>query len=98
MEHAYTHTTWTVTPENEAEFVQRWQDWAQWSHHAGLQAHATLLRDVDNPVSHVSFGRWESVNAARDWRLLTGYEERVKALGSVVERFEPRTLIVVTHA
>jgi len=45
----------------------------------------------------VSFGRWESVNTARDWRLLTGYQERVKALGGVVEQFEPRTLRLVTR-
>jgi len=97
MEHTYTHTMWVVTPEQEAEFVRRWQDWAQWSHHAGLQPHAMLLRDVDDPMIHVSFGRWESLHTARDWRLLTGYQERVKALGHVVERFEPRTLSIVTH-
>jgi heme-degrading monooxygenase HmoA len=97
MQHAYTHTMWVVRPEQETEFVRRWQDWAQWSQNAGLQAHAILLRDVDNPMIHMSFGRWESLSAVRDWRLLTGYHERVKALGGVVQEFEPRTLTVVRH-
>jgi heme-degrading monooxygenase HmoA len=97
VEPAYTHTTWVVRPDHEAEFVERWQDWVEWSHHAGLQAHAVLLRDVDNPGTYVSFGPWESVGAVRNWRALRGYQDRVKRLSDIVERFEPRTFTVVAE-
>jgi heme-degrading monooxygenase HmoA len=97
MEPAYTHTTWVVKKEHESEFVERWRDWVEWSHHAGLQAHAVLLHDVDNPGTFVSFGPWESVGAVRNWRALRGYQERVKRLSEVVERFEPKTFTVVAE-
>ena len=41
----FTHTTWQVRPGLEDEFVERWREWAEWSHRQGLRAHARLLRD-----------------------------------------------------
>ncbi len=92
METTYTHTTWHVRPGREDEFVERWREWVGWSHRKGFEAQALLLRDLENPQTFVSFGPWESAAAVRNWRTLTGYEERVARLSEVVERFEPRTL------
>ena len=97
MSETYTHTTWKVKPGNEAVFVQRWQDWAEWSHRQGLGAHARLLRDVESPGTYVSFGPWASIDAVRSWRSLAGYHERVALLREVVESFEPRTFEVVVE-
>ena len=36
----FTHTTWQVKPGHEDEFVERWREWAAWSHRQGLRAHA----------------------------------------------------------
>jgi heme-degrading monooxygenase HmoA len=91
----YTHTNWIVKRGRDKEFVERWSEWAEWSHRQGLAAHAMLLRDVDNPERFVSFGPWESVQAVRNWRALDGYQERVAKLHEVVDQFEPRTLEVV---
>ena len=63
MTETYSHTTWQVKPGSEAEFVQRWQEWAEWSHRQGLGAHARLLRDVESPGTYVSFGPWASIDA-----------------------------------
>jgi heme-degrading monooxygenase HmoA len=88
----FTHTTWQVRPGLEDEFVERWREWAEWSHRQGLRAHARLLRDVESPGTFVSFGPWETVAAVRAWRGESGYHERVARLQELVESFEPRTL------
>jgi heme-degrading monooxygenase HmoA len=93
----YTHTNWVVKEGREAEFVERWSEWADWSRRQGLAAHAMLLRDVDDPRRFVSFGPWESMQAVRGWRALAGYQERVTKLREVVDEFEPRTLEVVAE-
>ncbi len=81
-----------MRPGLEDEFVERWREWAEWSHRQGLRAHARLLRDVESPGTFVSFGPWETIAAVRTWRGESGYHERVAALQELVERFEPRTL------
>lgn len=97
METHYTHTTWHVKEGREEEFIRRWTEWAEWSHHEGLAEVALLLRDVEDPRKFVSFGPWESVAAIAGWRGLPGYHERVDHLRDVVERFEPQTLEVVAQ-
>ena len=92
MRTTFTHTTWQVKPGLESEFVERWREWAEWSHRQGLRAHARLLRDVESPGTFVSFGPWETIAAVRTWRGEAGYHERVARLQELVERFEPQTL------
>ena len=94
----FTHTTWQVKPGSEEEFVQRWRDWAEWSHRQGLRAHARLLRDVESPGTFISFGPWETIGAVRSWRAEPGYQERVARLQELVEGFEPRTLVEVAES
>ncbi len=97
MAETYSHTTWRVKPGNEAEFVRRWEEWAEWSHRQGLGAHARLLQDAESPGTYVSFGPWVSVDAVSSWRSLAGYHERVARLQEVVDSFEPRTFEVVSE-
>jgi|SRR5919204_5693730 heme-degrading monooxygenase HmoA len=97
MDNPYTHTTWLVEPEHEAEFVALWSDWVEWSHHQGFKAHAMLLRDAEDPRIFISFGPWETSSAVRNWRALPGYHERLARLAEVVEQFEPRTLMIVAR-
>jgi heme-degrading monooxygenase HmoA len=97
VEPHYTHTTWSVKPDLEGEFVRRWSEWAEWSHRQGLDAPAFLLRDLENPSTFISFGPWQSVTAVKNWRALAGYHERVARLREVVDGFEPRTLEVTAR-
>ena len=97
VEDTYTHTAWRVKPGDEDEFVARWNEWVEWSRREGLAAPALLLRDADDPSAFVSFGPWVNRSAVRNWRSLTGYQERVARLSEVVESFEPRTLEVVSR-
>ena len=94
----FTHTTWHVKPGQEDEFVERWLEWAEWSHRQGLRAHARLLRDVESPSTFVSFGPWETIGAVRAWRTEAGYHERVARLQELVVHFEPRTLEQVAES
>jgi len=95
VERYYTHTTWRVKAGREQEFAERWAEWVEWSRRQGLREQALLLRDVESPQVFVSFGPWESVEVARGWRALPGYQERVARLQEVLDGFEPRTLEVV---
>jgi hypothetical protein len=45
VETRYTHTTWSVKPDLEDEFVRRWSEWAKRNHREGFDAPALLLRD-----------------------------------------------------
>ena len=98
MSQAYTHTTWTVKPGLEDEFVRRWTEWVNWSALQGLSAPAKLLRDVDDPRRFVSYGPWRSIDAARQWRAMPGFHQRISRLQEVVERFEPSTLEQVAES
>jgi heme-degrading monooxygenase HmoA len=88
----WSHSTWTVKPGREKEFVAAWREWALWSEAQGLGSSARLLRDVDQPGRFVSFGPWEDLDTVRRWRAQPGFHERVERLQALVEGFEPRTL------
>jgi heme-degrading monooxygenase HmoA len=86
---AFTHTIWIVKPGLEDDFVLRWNDLARWSVSQGLSASARLLRDVDDPSRFVSFGPWQSLQAARRWRGTEGFNERIQRLQEVLDGFQP---------
>jgi heme-degrading monooxygenase HmoA len=91
----YTHTTWIVKPGLEDAFVERWAEWVDWSRTEGFDAQALLLRDLDRPRTFISLGRWESIDAVRNWRGSAGYQARVTRLHEVLEGFDPHTLETV---
>jgi heme-degrading monooxygenase HmoA len=93
----YSLTVWIVKAGQEEEFVARWSDFAAWSAAEGLRARAQLLRDVDEPTRFISFGPWETLDAIRRWRTLSGFQEQLARLSEVVERFEPHTLELVAR-
>jgi heme-degrading monooxygenase HmoA len=95
MAEFFTYTTWRVRPGMEEEFVRRWEDWSYWSAVEGLVEQARLLRDADDPLSFVSFGKWMNIADVRAWRSRPGYAERVARLQELVESFEPKTYEVV---
>ena len=98
MDAIYTHTTWHVLPGREQDFEKRWADWVAWSHQVGLVKGSRLLRSGDEPGLFISYGIWQSLDQAREWRTLKGYQERLRLLQEVVEAFEPRTLTLVSEA
>ena len=95
MAEIFSHTTWVVRPGQEAEFVRRWTEWADWTHRQGFAGHGRLLRDSEAPDTYISFGPWPDIRAVKNWRKLEGYHERVARLQEVVTSFEPRTFEVV---
>src|SRR6266536_2825274 len=97
MEKPYSHTVWRVKDGMQDEFVARWSEWVEWSRRNGFAASAMLIRDSDDPTRFGSFGPWETVDAVRSWRSLSGYQERVGRLQELVEGFDPRTLVVVAE-
>ena len=94
----YSHSTWVVRPGREHEFLQLWQELADWTVTENFAQSAMLLRDVDRPNVFVSFGPWHTVEEIERWRETRGFAERVERLRDVLESWEPRTLELVFEA
>lgn len=91
----YTHTTWHVKPgsrtssrsaEESGQIGAIDRGWALTHDFSGMST---------TPIPSSASGAWGSVEAARGWRSLPGYQERVARLQDVVESFEPRTLHLI---
>lgn len=88
----YTWGSWQVKAGREDEFVQAWQEIAQWtaSEIPGAMW-ATLVRDLEDPSQFLSIGPWESMGAIEEWRASEGFRERIGRIRALVEGFEPMT-------
>jgi len=66
-ETVYTSGSWTPNPGSEDAFVEAWTQFAEWA--TGFAGAGTLhlTRDLREPSRFLSFGNWESVDAARAW-------------------------------
>ena len=92
MAEVWTHGRWLVAPGREDEFVQAWQEFAEWTTTEFPAARGVLLRDRERPNRFYSFGPWESVDDVERWRASSGFEERVGRIRELLESFEPFTL------
>ena len=93
----YTHGVWNVKPGQEAEFVRRWHELADWTIANFPGARGTLLRDVEDRTRFVSFGPWPSAEHAERWRGAPEFATRVQRIRETLESFEPRTLQLVAE-
>jgi heme-degrading monooxygenase HmoA len=89
----YTCGIWTVKPGREEEFINGWQELADWtlSEVPGAMW-ARLLQDRSNPSRFVSVGPWASLDAIEAWRGLPAWREQVERLRGLLDGFEPSTL------
>jgi heme-degrading monooxygenase HmoA len=88
----WTSGIWTVSPGQEAAFVEAWGEFARWSQETFPGAHAWLLRDRDEPNVFMSIGPWSSDEDVAMWRNSLGFRERVGHIRGLVMSFEPHTL------
>ena len=65
----FTLATWKVKSGKEAEFIEAWQAFADWTAHTQSGAgEGVLLQSENNPDHFVSFGPWESAENIVSWR------------------------------
>jgi heme-degrading monooxygenase HmoA len=87
---------WTVREGRDAEFVDAWREFAQWSQTQFGGARAWLLRDRAAARTYMTVGPWPDEETIEAWRSSPGFRDRVGAIRSLVEAFEPRTYDEVT--
>ena len=93
MSEPYTCGIWTVKAGKEEEFINLWQELADWTAREVPGARwARLLQDLDSPNRFVSVGTWESMEAIDAWRGLSAWKDQVERMRGVLDGFEPSTL------
>lgn len=92
----YTSGDWMVKPGQEEEFIEAWNDLAEWTAaEIAPGAPAMLLRDRDEPARFRSFGPWDSDEQVAAWRQSEGFLARIGRIRELLDRFEAHTLDVV---
>jgi heme-degrading monooxygenase HmoA len=85
MHEIYTSGSWKVNPGSEEAFVEAWADFAAFASGEPGGGTLRLLRNLAEPDRFLSFGEWESIEAATDWKSSDGFREQ---LGRVLEHSE----------
>ena len=95
MYEIFTTGRFEVEPENEAEFVAAWSEFATWvSQRPGAQT-LRLTRDVRNPGRFISVGQWDDADAIRYWKSSSEFKERIGRVVKEAKEFEPTELVTV---
>lgn len=95
MGEIYTTGTWKPKAGEEKAFVEAWSEFAAWASEWPGAGVLRLARDLSDPEQYVSFGRWESVDAAHAWKASPQFGERMALVQAHVEEFAPDELEVV---
>ena len=92
----YTLATWKVKSGKEAEFIETWQDFADWttSNQPGA-GKGVLLQNEDIPNHFVSFGPWESAENVVSWRAQSEFQEFLSKARELCEELQPQNMIRV---
>ena len=98
MGEMYTTGTWTPNPGGEDAFVDAWLEFARWACEMPGAGTLRLARDAGDPSRFVSFGRWESMDAAHAWKSSPEFRERMGRLQRHVSEFVPAELEVIASA
>jgi quinol monooxygenase YgiN len=95
----YTVGIWTVKPGKEAEFIQAWREFAEWTSKQGLGVGTgRLVQDTENPRRFISFGPWPSVEVIEQWRAMPEFKAFFEKVRELCDEIQPRTLKLVAHS
>lgn len=82
---------WTVKAGRASEFIEAWQEFAEWSNVAHGPTFAWLLRHRDRPGEFESIGPWPDDATMAAWRADPEFGRRIGRLRDLVDAFEART-------
>ena len=98
MSELITTGTWRPKAGAEDAFVAAWSEFAGWASSMPGAGILRLGRDMSDAERFVSFGTWESADAAHAWKASPEFRERMARVQEHVERFEPAELDLVATA
>jgi heme-degrading monooxygenase HmoA len=79
--------TWIVSPTKEVAFVDTWASFAEWATTMSGAGTLRLGRDTADSTRFVSFGIWESADAAHAWKSAPEFRERMAQVLQHVDDF-----------
>lgn len=94
----YTAGRWTVKPGKEQEFIQAWQEFADWTgkHQVGA-GEARLMQDIEHPNRLISFGDWDTPESIQTWRSTAEFTAFLEKARTLCDDIQPGTFKVVAH-
>jgi heme-degrading monooxygenase HmoA len=95
MSEVYTTGNWKPNAGEEDAFVEAWKEFAGWASQSPGAGTLRLARDAQDPARFVSFGRWESIEAAHAWKGSPEFKERMSRVRRHVDQFVASELEVV---
>ena len=98
MAELITTGTWRPKAGAEDAFVAAWREFAGWASSMPGAGTLRLARDTSDPERFISFGVWESAEAAHDWKASPEFRERMARVQAHVAQFEPSELDLVATA
>jgi heme-degrading monooxygenase HmoA len=97
MPEIFTTAEWIPKDGEEEAFVAAWRKFAGWARTMPGAGTLRLSRDLGDPTRYVSFGRWESAEAAHAWKHNAEFPERMAAVQQYVAKFSPAELGIVAE-
>ena len=94
----YTSGTWKPNAGSEDAFVEAWAEFAAWASAIDGAGTLRLVRDQQQPDYYVSFGDWESADAAQAWKNLPEFSEQLANVLQHVAEFHSTTMAVCATA
>jgi heme-degrading monooxygenase HmoA len=94
----YTSGTWKPNAGSEDAFIDAWADFAAWGSSLPGAGTLRLTRDLEDPERFLSFGDWESSEAARAWKNSADFSERIARVLQHCAEFQSANYTVVASA
>ena len=91
----YTSGNWVTEAGKEAEFIERWTAFTQWSlENAPGAQEFVLIQDSNDPRHFMSFGAWSDGDAVKTWRQAPEFGDRLGECRALCEHFEAHDFTV----
>jgi heme-degrading monooxygenase HmoA len=93
----YTLGIWKVQAGRENDFVRAWSEMANNTKADFTESVATLLQEMDEPRTFISFGPWESLEQIEQWRSSDTFKNGVGRIRSLLDDFTPHTMQIAAR-
>ena len=98
MYEIFTYGRFDVEPENDAEFIEAWSQFAAWVSRRPGNRSVRLMRDVRNTGRLVSVGKWDDAEAVRAFKSEAEFKEQLGRIVKLSKEFEPTELVTLVKA
>ncbi len=86
---SYSSGEWLVRAGSEADFIQRWTTFIDWTmNNAPGAEFFVLVRSTEDSKKFLSLGRWENQEALEAWRAMPQMQELLGKCRELCEEFE----------